>query len=31
MDFVSYYLAEAQDIDPEPVSMVEEFKQALLQ
>ncbi len=29
MDYVTYYLAEAQGIDPEPVAMVEEFKQML--
>jgi glucose/mannose-6-phosphate isomerase len=29
MDYVTYYLAEAQGIDPEPVQMVEDFKQAL--
>lgn len=29
MDYVTYYLAEAQGIDPEPVQMVEDFKQML--
>lgn len=29
MDYVSYSLAELQNIDPEPVRMVEEFKKAL--
>lgn len=29
MDYVSYYLAEAQGIDPEPVQMVEDFKAML--
>lgn len=29
MDYVSYYLAEEYDTDPEPVAMVEEFKKLL--
>jgi len=29
MDYVTYYLAEAQQIDPEPVQMVEDFKDML--
>ena len=29
MDYVTYYLAEIQGIDPEPVQMVEDFKQML--
>lgn len=29
MDYVTYYLADAQGIDPEPVAMVEDFKKML--
>ena len=29
MDYVTYYLADAQGIDPEPVAMVEDFKKIL--
>jgi hypothetical protein len=29
MDYVTYYLAEVQNIDPEPVQMVEDFKKLL--
>ncbi len=29
MDYVTYFLAEAQGIDPEPVQMVEDFKKML--
>lgn len=29
MDYVTYYLAELQNIDPEPVQMVEDFKKLL--